>query len=96
MMKVIQATFFIKAEKREAFLADILPLVEAARKEAGCIDYQLYESFENKNQFVMIEQWQDQAAIESHNQQPLLQQLFQHMPDYAAQKTSILTFDKEA
>lgn len=53
-MKVIQATFFIKAEKREAFLADILPLVEAARKEAGCIDYQLYESFENKNQFVMI------------------------------------------
>lgn len=34
----------------------------------------------------MIEQWQDQAAIESHNQQPLLQKLFQHMPDYAAQK----------
>ena len=41
-MKIINASFFIKADKREEFLADTLPLIRSSRAESGNISYQLY------------------------------------------------------
>lgn len=94
-MKIIQATFYIKETKRAAFLEDIRPLIESARMEKGCLAYHLYESVENQNQFIMIENWQDQGALEEHNQNPLLKNLFGKMPAYAAKKTEFVVVEKE-
>ena len=63
--------------------------IEATRKEDGCLSYQLYESTEQVNVFVMVENWRDEQAIEGHNQSPLLQQLFKNMPEYAEKETEL-------
>uniref|UniRef100_UPI00037F61E6 putative quinol monooxygenase n=1 Tax=Streptococcus mutans TaxID=1309 RepID=UPI00037F61E6 len=55
-MKIINASFFIKADKREEFLADTLPLIRSSRAESGNISYQLYEAIDTPNQFVMVEE----------------------------------------
>lgn len=50
-MKIINASFFIKADKREEFLVDTLPLIRSSRAESGNISYQLYEAIDTPNQF---------------------------------------------
>ncbi|WP_208559737.1 putative quinol monooxygenase [Marinilactibacillus kalidii] len=83
-MKLINAQFFIKEEKREIFLSDINELIAETRKEAGCVEYNLYESIEERNTFIMVEVWENQDAIEVHNQSPLLQKLFNNVADFSA------------
>lgn len=94
-MKIIQADFYIRNDKREEFLADILPLVAAARLEEGCLRYDLYESVEKKNQFIMIENWKSQQAVAKHNQNLLLINLFGKIPEYAEKKTELMMTEKE-
>ena len=59
-MKVINASFFIKENQRENFLSDAAELILETRKEDGCLAYTLYESLEERNTFMMVENWQDQ------------------------------------
>lgn len=94
-MLYIEAKFFIKDDQREFFLNDILPLMETARQEEGCLEYHLYESFEEPNQFVMTEKWANQEAIDNHNKQPLLLNLFGHIKEYAKKPTVVNVFSKE-
>ncbi|MBT2732032.1 putative quinol monooxygenase [Carnobacterium sp. ISL-102] len=82
-MKVINASFFIKEDQRENFLSDTKELISATRKEEGCLAYNLYESLEERNAFIMVELWKDQAAINNHNQSSLLQSLFSKIADFS-------------
>lgn len=82
-MKVINASFFIKEDQRENFLSDTKELISETRKEEGCLAYNLYESLEERNAFIMVELWKDQAAINNHNQNPLLQSFFSKIADFS-------------
>lgn len=88
-MKIINATFFIKKDKREVFLSDIKDLIKSTRQEEGCIEYHLYESMEAPNTFVMVETWENQEAIDNHNQNPLLQKLGQNLPEYSEKELDL-------
>ncbi len=89
-MIVINAKFSIKPEKRNEFLTEVRQLIEATTKEDDCLGYQLYEATDTENEFIMIENWRDQQAVEGHNQSPLLQKLFHRMPEYSSKKSEIL------
>ena len=82
-MKVINASFFIKGNQRENFLSDTKELISETRKEDGCLAYNLYESLEERNTFIMVEIWKDQFAIDTHNQNPLLQSFVSKIADYS-------------
>lgn len=82
-MKVINASFFIKEDQRENFLSDTKELISETRKEEGCLAYNLYESLEERNAFIMVELWKDQAAINNHNQSFLLQSFFSKIADFS-------------
>lgn len=95
-MKVINASFFIKENQRENFLSDAEELISETRKEEGCLAYTLYESLEERNTFIMVENWQDQLAIESHNQSPLLQKFVRKLADYSTKAPDLKIFDFKA
>lgn len=42
-------------------------LIEKSQAEAGCIDYILFQDRTDENTVTFIEAWQDDAAIEIHN-----------------------------
>lgn len=88
-MKIINASFFIKKDKIENFLAAITPLIESSRIEVGCLDYHLYESFEEPGHFIMIEHWENQEAINEHNKNPLLLNLLKNIPAYRGKQPTI-------
>ncbi|MGX8176734.1 putative quinol monooxygenase [Exiguobacterium artemiae] len=66
-MIAIEAKLEVQAAKRQEFLEATKTLIEGSRMEAGNISYDLFQSIEDENVFMMIEKWEDQAAIESHN-----------------------------
>lgn len=68
-LKVV-ATIPVKGEHVEMMRAALVQLAEATRQEAGCLAYDLYESAAAPGVLVTVERWTDQAALDSHMQQP--------------------------
>lgn len=60
----------VKPEKREEFLETVSALVEPTRAEPGCISYEFYIDRSDENRVFFFEEWEDQAALEFHHNQP--------------------------
>ncbi|MDN3955807.1 putative quinol monooxygenase [Sporolactobacillus laevolacticus] len=67
-MILIHALFRVKPEKRDQFLSETKPLVAGSQAEEGNISYELYENTQVPNSFIMVEEWKDQNAVDTHNQ----------------------------
>jgi quinol monooxygenase YgiN len=63
-----------KADEMEAVLRD---LIEPTRHEAGCIRYDLLRSLKGEQyfEFVFVEEWASEEALDAHGQTEHLQQL---------------------
>lgn len=48
----------------------LIDLVAEVRTEAACQQYELYESTEHPERFIMHERWDDEAGLLAHSQMP--------------------------
>ena len=64
--KVVVARVTVKEGQEAAFIAVGNVLVEATRKEPGCLFYTLYQSTTAPGTFVFYEEYKDQAAFDFH------------------------------
>lgn len=48
-------------------------LIQQVRSEEACQLYELYESTEHPERFIMHERWTDEAGLQAHNQMPHMQ-----------------------
>jgi len=66
----------VHPKSRSDLLETMRGMLEPARVERGCVSYRLYEDIENRNAFVLLEEWETQQDVESHirsdNQRRLL------------------------
>jgi quinol monooxygenase YgiN len=66
----------VRPERRGDLLATMRGMLEPARVERGCLSYRLYEDVENRNAFILLEEWATQEDLERHisrdNQRRLL------------------------
>ena len=46
--------------------------VAAIRAEAGNLRYEYYQSLEDPETVLLIDSWQDQAAIDAHHESPMM------------------------
>jgi len=65
-MIVIVVNFQVKEGKKEAFMEVVGRLIAGSQKEEGNIEYDLFADMEKPNAFVLLEKWQDQAALDFH------------------------------
>lgn len=63
----IIATITVKPEFQEASNPIFKRLVTGSRAEPGCLRYELNQSIEDPNIYIVIERWQSQHAIDLHN-----------------------------
>lgn len=57
----------VHSEKNRRELLDgIRGMLEPARVERGCLSYNLYEDVENRNTFVLLEEWASAEDLASH------------------------------
>lgn len=53
--------------KEEEVKSILAGLVEPTRQEAGCIQYELLQNNTEPNNFVLLEEWETQAALDGHS-----------------------------
>ena len=75
-MIIVILKMVVRPEKREDLIEIIRGILEPTRVEKGCLDYHLYQDFEDANTFVVLEQWATQQDLErfvrSNNYRQLL------------------------
>ncbi|MEI2300636.1 putative quinol monooxygenase [Ensifer sp. MJa1] len=71
------------------------PLIEATRREAGCITYELYRKPADPDTLVFVETWKDKAAVEAHFAEPHLRSFQAAMADLlSGSRIELVTPDK--
>jgi quinol monooxygenase YgiN len=65
MIKVV-ARKFVNEGKVEEVIGFYEQLVEASRKEDGCIKYELYQDEEDPRVLAVIEEWESKEALNNH------------------------------
>ena len=53
-------------EKRDRLIEVAQKVARASREEAGCAGYRIYEDTEQPNEFVFVEEWNDEDALQQH------------------------------
>jgi quinol monooxygenase YgiN len=71
------ATFYAEIGKEDAMESALLEMIEPTRCEAGCIRYDLLRSLKGASytEFVFIEEWESEAALDAHGETPHLKAL---------------------
>jgi quinol monooxygenase YgiN len=66
----------VRTERRRDLLETMRGMMEPTRVERGCLSFRLYQDVENRNTFILIEEWETQEDLERHiskdNQRQLL------------------------
>lgn len=65
-MIVVVARASTDASRRAELIRVSERVAVASRAEAGCLGYRIYEETERANEFVFIEEWEDEAALQAH------------------------------
>jgi quinol monooxygenase YgiN len=77
----VVATFNAKPGRSQELGQRLAALVRPARSEAGCVNYDLHQSTEDENVWMVYENWRSRADLDVHIQTPLLQALVKDLPD---------------
>ena len=56
----------VRPERRRDLLETMRGSLEPVRVERGCLSYRLYEDVEDRNAFVLLEEWATQEDLERH------------------------------
>jgi quinol monooxygenase YgiN len=73
-MIVVVGRVSTDAEKREELLRIAQAVARASREESGCIGYRVCEDTERAGDFVFVEEWESQAALQEHFRTPHIAQ----------------------
>lgn len=83
-MYTIYVVFKCVAGKREEYIERLKSegIVDAVRKEDGCIRYDYYFSEKDPDEILLIEAWESKKHQEIHIEQPHMARLRELKPDY--------------
>lgn len=91
--KMITAKVFIKAGKESDFLSAAQVIIGNTRKEEGCLGYSLYQDPVEKTNFIFVETYKNQAAIDAHFAAPYFKEFGTKTADMTARPTEIKILD---
>lgn len=66
MMIFVTLKMNVRPERRSDLLETMRGMLEPVRVERGCLSYCLYEDVEDRNTFILVEEWKTQDDLERH------------------------------
>ncbi|MCH4170839.1 MAG: antibiotic biosynthesis monooxygenase [Lactobacillus sp.] len=94
-MKIINVNLKVKPGMQSEYEQFIKDLVEGSLAEAGNVYYGHFRKVDSFDEYEIIEQWQDQAAVDFHNETPHFQKFLAHIGDYLVKDPQIFRMDYE-
>lgn len=92
-MIIIHAFFKIDPDQREEFLEQARKVALPSQAEEGNISYQFYEDPDQANDFVFLEKWKDQAAIQTHEETSHFQTFKTELPRFLVEPLHVELFE---
>lgn len=87
--KMIIAKAYIKPGKEADFINAAKSIIESSNKEEGCLGYQLYQDPYEKTNFIFVEKYKNQAAIDFHFAAPYFSEFGTLIADWTSKPTEI-------
>ena len=91
--KMITAKVFIKPGKEAEFITAAKMMIENSNKEEGCLGYMLYQDPYEKTNFIFVEKYKNQAAIDVHFATPYFKEFGTITSDWTSKPTEIKIID---
>ncbi len=91
--KLITARVYVKPEKVADFIEAAKLMIDSSSAEAGCESYRLYQDPYNPADFIFVETWKDQAAIDAHFAMPYFTAWGPKTKDWMAKPTELKIMD---
>ena len=82
-MIVLAVTWKSHAGREAEVVKVFRKLTEESRREPGCLMYQVHQHKDDPRQFLVYEQYKDEAALDAHRNSP-------HFQEYARQQLPAL------
>jgi quinol monooxygenase YgiN len=60
------AKITVQKGREEEFIAHAEAISQSARKDAGCLFYEVFQMTEERNVFYLVEQWQSEMYFNRH------------------------------
>ena len=65
-MIVVTITMNVLPEKQKELVQTLLSMIEPTRKETGCLGYAVFCDIEDKNRFILLEEWETREDLDHH------------------------------
>ncbi len=65
-MLIVSAKITVAPGKRDTFIKEAQPCIDATRREEGCFCYELYASTEHPDKVMFFERWSGREALDRH------------------------------
>jgi quinol monooxygenase YgiN len=65
-MTVVRITMNVLPEKQKELVQTLLSMIEPTGKEAGCLSYAVFCDIEDKNRFILLEEWETRQHLDHH------------------------------
>lgn len=92
-MKVINVSLTVQPDKIKEYEAFIDKLVKGSQSEAGNLSYAHFKKIGSNNEYEIIEHWQDQKAVDIHNETPHFKEFLNHIGDYLEKDLEIIRME---
>ena len=91
--KMITAKVYIKQGSEEKFIAAAKLMIENSNKEEGCLGYMLYQDPYDGTNFIFVEKYKSQAAIDAHFAAPYFKDFGDIISDMTSKPMEIKIYD---
>jgi len=54
-------------------------MIEASLKDQGCISYSFYQNLLEKNEYIMVEKWENKELLDKHMKTPYFAKLGEYL-----------------
>jgi len=83
-----KVVFIAKDDSIKELKSLLTDMVKPSQAEKGCLLYEIYQINEKPNTFVVIESWENEAALDGHKNSSHYAHYKAHFEPYAADKYS--------
>jgi len=91
--KMITARVFIKPGLEDEFISAAKTMIENSNKEEGCLEYMLYQDPYEKTNFIFVEKYKSQAAVDAHFATDYFKEFGTKIADMTSRPTEIKIID---
>lgn len=92
-IKMITAKVYIKQGMEADFINAAKVMIENSNREDGCLSYMLYQDPYEKSNFIFVEKYKNQAAVDAHFATSYFSEFGTKIADMTAREMEIKIYD---